>query len=55
MVATLSREIPVVPERTALLYIDVQNYNARSDGGEYKAKGLTVGQAEVNYEYFFTV
>jgi ureidoacrylate peracid hydrolase len=54
MVETLSREIPVVPERTALLYIDVQNYNARSDGGEYKAKGLTVGQAEVKCEYFFT-
>jgi len=54
MVETLSREIPVVPERTALLFIDVQNYNARSDGGEYKANGLTVGQAEVKYDYFFT-
>jgi ureidoacrylate peracid hydrolase len=54
MVEPLSREIPVVPERTALLYIDVQNYNARADGGGYKAKGLTAGQAEVKYEYFFT-
>ncbi len=54
MVETLSREIPVVPERTALLFIDVQNYNARSDGGEYKADGLTVAQAEVKYDYFFT-
>ena len=54
MAEPLSREIPVVPERTALLYIDVQNYNARSDGGEYKANGLTAGQAEVKHEYFFT-
>jgi len=54
MAEPLSREIPVVPERTALLYIDVQNYTARSDGGEYKANGLTVGQAEVKHDYFFT-
>ena len=54
MVEPLSREIPVVPEQTALLFIDVQNYNARSDGGESKANGLTVGQAEVKHEYFFT-
>jgi ureidoacrylate peracid hydrolase len=49
----LSREIPVVPEQAALLFIDVQNYNARPDGGEYAAKGLTAEQAETVYEYFF--
>ena len=49
-----SREISVMPERTCLLYIDVQNYNARADGGEYKAEGLTAGQAESKYEYFFS-
>jgi nicotinamidase-related amidase len=30
------REIPIVAERSALLFIDVQNYNARPDGGNYK-------------------
>ena len=30
----LSREISIVPRKSALLFIDVQNYNARSDGGD---------------------
>jgi ureidoacrylate peracid hydrolase len=50
---TLSREIPVVPERAALLFIDVQNYNARPDGGEYKDMGLTPEAAKAKYDYFF--
>lgn len=50
---TLSREIPVVPERAALLFIDVQNYNARPDGGEYKDMGLTPEEAKAKYSYFF--
>jgi ureidoacrylate peracid hydrolase len=50
---TLSREIPVVPQRSALLFIDVQNYNARADGGEYKAQGLTPEQAAQKHAYFF--
>jgi ureidoacrylate peracid hydrolase len=54
MIDTLSREIPVVPQRSALLYIDVQNYNARPDGGEYRDEGLTPEQAEKKYDYFFT-
>lgn len=53
MIDILSREIPVVPARSALLYIDVQNYNARADGGEYKDEGLTPDQAEKKYVYFF--
>ena len=53
MIDTLSREIPIVARRAALLYIDVQNYNARADGGEYKDEGLTPGQAEEKYGYFF--
>ena len=48
-----SREIPIIPKRSALLFIDVQNYNARPDGGEYKGKGLTPEQAEKQYAYFF--
>ncbi|UCF93429.1 MAG: cysteine hydrolase [Desulfobacterales bacterium] len=53
MVNTLSREIPIVPRRSALLFIDVQNYNARPDGGEYQNEGLTPAQAEAKYDYFF--
>jgi ureidoacrylate peracid hydrolase len=53
MIDTLSREIPIVPRRSALLYIDVQNYNARTDGGEYREAGLTPEQAEQKYDYFF--
>ena len=49
----LSREIPIVPHKSALLFIDVQNYNARSDGGEYGDEGLTPAEAETKYDYFF--
>ena len=49
----LSRELSVVPRKTALLFIDVQNYNARPDGGGYRTQGLTPADAEVKYEYFF--
>ena len=48
-----SREISIIPKQSALLFIDVQNYNARPDGGEYKDQGLTPEQAETKYAYFF--
>jgi len=35
MTQSLSRDIPVVPGETALLFIDVQNYCCRRDGGEF--------------------
>lgn len=50
---TLSREIPVIPSRTALLFIDVQNYNARPDGGEYRQMGMTPDEARSRHNYFF--
>jgi ureidoacrylate peracid hydrolase len=53
MIDTLSREIPVAPRNAALLFIDVQNYNARADGGEYREQGLTPEQATKKHEYFF--
>ncbi|UCE55899.1 MAG: cysteine hydrolase [Desulfobacterales bacterium] len=53
MMDTLSREIPIVPQKSALLFVDVQNYNARPDGGEYKDQGLTPEKAEAQHEYFF--
>ena len=49
----LSREIPVDPQKTALLFIDVQNYNALPDGGGYRSQGLTPAEAERKYDYFF--
>jgi ureidoacrylate peracid hydrolase len=54
MIDTLSREIDIVPRQTALLFIDVQNYNARPDGGEYKDKSLEPGQVEKTYDCFFS-
>lgn len=53
MKPTLSRDVPVVPERTALLFIDVQNFSARPDGGEYAQQGLTPEEAYERHRYFF--
>jgi len=53
MINILSREIPIIPRQSALLFIDVQNYNARSDGGVYKDNGLRPEEAEKKYDYFF--
>lgn len=33
---TLSRDIPLMPRDSALLFIDVQNFSAHRDGGEFK-------------------
>lgn len=33
--STTSRDIPIVPERAALLFIDVQNFSCHPDGGEW--------------------
>ncbi len=35
MAETLSRDVPIEPEHTALLFIDVQNFGAARNGGEY--------------------
>ena len=53
MINTLSREIPIIPRQSAFLFIDVQNYNARSNGGAYKDNGLQPEEAEKKYDYFF--
>ncbi len=49
----LSREVPIVPEHSALLFIDVQNYNVLPDGGEYRQQGLSSEEARATYPYFF--
>jgi ureidoacrylate peracid hydrolase len=46
-----SREVPIDPAQAALLFIDVQNYTARTDGGEYGA--LTPAERESRYGWFF--
>ncbi|MBN9561557.1 MAG: cysteine hydrolase [Alphaproteobacteria bacterium] len=47
----LSREVPVELGRTALLVIDMQNYTARQDGGEYR--GMTEADREATHGFFF--
>jgi len=46
----LNRNVPVVPEQTALLFIDVQNYTME-DGGEYA--GMAPEDVERRYGFFF--
>ncbi len=50
---TLSREVPIDPAHAALLFVDVQNYNARPDGGEYA--GMGAAELDARYGYFFRV
>jgi len=47
----LSRDVEVDPHHAALLFIDVQNYTARRDGGEYR--GLSDQQIEERFGFFF--
>jgi ureidoacrylate peracid hydrolase len=46
----LSREVAIDPDHAALLFIDVQNYNARPDGGTYR--GLDPVAKEAKYGHF---
>ena len=46
-----SREVPIDPSHAALLFIDVQNYTARPDGGEYA--GLDPAERDARYGFFF--
>ena len=47
----LSREVEIEPAHTALLVVDVQNYNCTWDGGEYAE--LSAAEKELRYGYFF--
>lgn len=53
MTQVLSREVEIDPAHAALLIIDVQNYTARRDGGEYR--DLTAREIEERFGYFFHV
>jgi len=46
-----SREVPIEPAHAALLFVDVQNYTARPDGGRYAA--LDAAEREARYGFFF--
>ena len=48
-----SREIPIEPAHTALLYVDVQNYNCLWDGGEYAHQ--SEAEKQRLYGHFFRV
>jgi ureidoacrylate peracid hydrolase len=47
----LSRDVPIDPAHAALLFVDVQNYNARPDGGEYA--GMDEAAKQARYGWFF--
>ena len=49
--ATLSRDVPLVPEHAALLFVDVQNFAARRDGGEFR--GVSAEEFAAKYGAFF--
>jgi len=46
-----SREVEIDPAHAALLFIDVQNYTARPNGGEYA--GLDDAEREERFGFFF--
>lgn len=48
---SLSRDVPLVPEQSALLFIDVQNFAARREGGDFKPLSDEVFAAK--YGWFF--
>jgi len=49
--ATATREVPLVPNRAALLFIDVQNFSAHRKGGEFS--GLSDSEFETTYGWYF--
>jgi len=49
--ATLSRDIPIDRAHAALLFVDVQNYTCRPDGGEYAA--MSDAERDARYGAFF--
>jgi len=48
---SLTREVPLDPSQSALLFIDVQNFAAHRDGAEFK--DLSAEEMERRYGWFF--
>lgn len=46
-----TRDIPLDPARSAILYIDVQNFSCQRDGGEFK--DIPAAELEARCGYFF--
>ena len=51
MTQTLSREIPLVPSQSALLFIDVQNFSAKRDGAEFR--DIPDAEFQAKYGWYF--
>jgi len=51
MSQSLSREVEIEPAHSAMLLVDVQNYNCTPDGGEYVH--LSTADRDQRYGYFF--
>ncbi len=49
---TLTRNVPLDPAQSALLFIDVQNFAAHRDGAEFD--GLTEAEFDDKYGWFFS-
>ena len=49
--APTTREVLLDPEASALLFIDVQNFSVRRDGGEFR--GVSEAEIEGKYAYYF--
>jgi ureidoacrylate peracid hydrolase len=49
--ALTTREVPLEPGSSALLFIDVQNFSVRREGGEFK--GVPDGELAARYGYYF--
>jgi len=49
--SALSRDIPLDPSASAILFIDVQNFSVRREGGEFK--DLTDEEIDAKYSYYF--
>lgn len=48
--ALTTRDVPLVPERAALLFVDVQNFSCRRKGGEFA--GLSDQEFQERYGWF---
>ncbi|WP_298912328.1 isochorismatase family cysteine hydrolase [uncultured Roseobacter sp.] len=49
---TLTRDVPLVADQSALLFIDVQNFSAHPGGAEFK--GLSKAEFDTKYGWFFS-
>ena len=48
---TLTREVALQPEQSALLFIDVQNFSAHPDGAEFK--DVPASEFDAKYQWYF--